>query len=115
MDEGYFGERIAATYDEQSASEFDPAVVAPAVDRLAQLAGGGAALEFAIGTGADRPAAVRARVRVAGIDNSEAMLERLRQKPGAERIEAVAGDMASTRVSTASSRSSTSSSTRSST
>ena len=98
MDEGYFGERIAATYDEQSASEFDPAVVAPAVDRLAQLAGGGAALEFAIGTGRIALPLSERGVRVAGIDNSEAMLERLRQKPGAERIEAVAGDMASTRL-----------------
>ena len=98
MDEGYFGERIAATYDEQSASEFDPAVVAPAVDRLAQLAGGGAALEFAIGTGRIALPLSERGVRVAGIDSSEAMLERLRQKPGAERIEAVAGDMASTRL-----------------
>jgi SAM-dependent methyltransferase len=98
VDEGYFGERIAAAYDEQSASEFDPAVVAPAVDRLAQLAGGGAALEFAIGTGRIALPLSERGVRVAGIDSSEAMLERLRQKPGADRIEAVAGDMASTRL-----------------
>ena len=37
-------------------------------------------------------------MRVAGIDNSEAMLARLREKPGAERIEALVGDMAATRV-----------------
>jgi Methyltransferase domain len=37
-------------------------------------------------------------VRVVGIDNSEAMLARLRDKPGAERVEAMAGDMAATRV-----------------
>ena len=30
---------------------FDPAVLDPTVDRLAELAGGGRALEFAIGTG----------------------------------------------------------------
>ena len=35
---------------------------------------------------------------MAGIDSSEAMLARLRAKPGAERIEAVAGDMTTTRV-----------------
>ena len=98
MDEGYFGERIAAAYDAQSASVFDPAVVGPAVDRLAELAGGGAVLEFAIGTGRIALPLSERGVRVAGIDNSEAMLERLREKPGAERIEAVAGDMASTRV-----------------
>jgi SAM-dependent methyltransferase len=97
-DEGYFGERVAAVYDEVSASMFDPAVVGPAVELLAELAGDGAALELAIGTGRIAlPLAARG-TRVAGIDNSEAMLARLREKPGAEQVEAVAGDMASTRV-----------------
>jgi hypothetical protein len=50
-DEGYFGERVAAVYDEHSANMFDPAVIAPAVDTLSALAGDGRALEFAIGTG----------------------------------------------------------------
>jgi hypothetical protein len=36
-EEGYFGERVAATYDEHSASMFDPALVEAAVDRLAEL------------------------------------------------------------------------------
>jgi hypothetical protein len=96
--EGYFGERVAATYDAHSASMFDPAVVGPAVDRLAELAGDGAALEFAIGTGRIAVPLAETGVPVAGIDNSQAMLARLREKPGAERIEAVAGDMARTRV-----------------
>jgi SAM-dependent methyltransferase len=97
-EEGYFGERVAATYDAYSAGMFDPAVVEPAVERLFQLADGGAALEFAIGTGRIAlPLAARG-VRVAGIDNSEAMLARLREKPGAESIEALAGDMATTKV-----------------
>jgi hypothetical protein len=97
-DEGYFGERVAAVYDEHSASMFDRAVIEPAVDRLAELAGDGGALEFAIGTGRIAlPLAARG-VRVAGIDNSEAMLARLREKPGADRIEAMVGDMAATRV-----------------
>jgi SAM-dependent methyltransferase len=77
---------------------FEPAVVEPAVERLAELAGGGDALEFAIGTGRIAlPLAARG-VRVVGIDSSEPMLARLREKPGAERIEAMVGDMASTRV-----------------
>ena len=96
-EEGYFGENIAARYDQHSGQMFDPAVVGPAVDTLAELAGDGAALEFAIGTG--RIALpLSERVRVAGMDNSEAMLDRLREKPGADRIEAVVGDMAATRV-----------------
>jgi hypothetical protein len=95
-EEGYFGEDIAAQYDKQGGM-FDPAVVGPAVDTLAELAGNGAALEFAIGTG--RIALpLSERVPVAGFDNSEAMLARLREKPGAERIEAQTGDMAATRV-----------------
>jgi len=97
-DEGYFGERVAAVYDEHSASMFDPAVVGPAVDLLAELAGDGGALEFAIGTGRIALPLAERGVRVAGIDNSEAMLARLREKLGAERIQAIVGDMASTRV-----------------
>jgi hypothetical protein len=97
-DEGYFGERVAAAYDELSANMFDPAVVEPAAAMLAELAGDGAALEFAIGTGRIALPLAERGVRVAGIDNSEAMLARLGEKPGAERIEAVAGDMAATRV-----------------
>jgi SAM-dependent methyltransferase len=96
--EGYFGERVAAVYDAHSAAMFDPAVVEPAVDRLAELAGGGAALEFAIGTGRIALPLAERGVRVAGIDDSEAMLARLRAKPGAERIELIRGDMARTRV-----------------
>ena len=37
-------------------------------------------------------------VPVAGIDTSEAMLEQLRAKPGADAIRAAQGDMAATRV-----------------
>ena len=98
MEEGYFGERVAAVYDEGSASMFDPAVLVPAVDLLAELAGDGAALEFAIGTGRIALPLAERGVKVVGIDNSEAMLARLREKPGAERIDALVGDMASTRV-----------------
>jgi SAM-dependent methyltransferase len=97
-DEGYFGERLAAVYDEHSASMFDPAVVGPAVERLAALAEGGRVLEFAIGTGRIALPLAERGVPVAGIDNSGAMLERLREKPGAERVETSVGDMAATRV-----------------
>jgi predicted O-methyltransferase YrrM len=50
-EDGYFDERIAARYDESSADMFDPRVVDPVVDFLADLAGSGRALEFGIGTG----------------------------------------------------------------
>jgi SAM-dependent methyltransferase len=98
VEEGYFGERVAATYDERSDGMFDPAVVGPAVDLLAELAGDDAALEFAIGTGRIALPLAERGVRVAGIDNSEAMVARLRDKPGADAIDAVVGDMATTRL-----------------
>ena len=97
-DKGYFGAEVASTYDEHSGAMFDPDVVGPAADTLAELAGDGAALEFAVGTGRIALPLAERGVRVAGIDNSDAMLARLREKPGAERIEAIAGDMAATRV-----------------
>jgi hypothetical protein len=97
-EEGYFGERVAAVYDEHSASMFDPAVVEPAVAKLAELANGGAALEFAIGTGRIALPLAERGVKVAGIDNSDAMLARLNEKPGADRIDAIHGDMATEHV-----------------
>jgi SAM-dependent methyltransferase len=97
-DERYFGERVAAVYDEHSANMFDPAVIAPAVDTLSALAGDGRALEFAIGTGRIALPLAERGVPVVGIDNSDAMLARLREKPGAEQVEAMVGDMATTRV-----------------
>ena len=93
---GYFGERVAARYDDLSWSMFDPALLAATADFLAETAAGGAALEFAIGTGRVALPLAERGVRVVGIDNSEAMLERLRAKDAG--IDAVAGDMAITRV-----------------
>jgi hypothetical protein len=97
-DEGYFGERVAARYDDLSWSMFAPALITATVDFLAELAGDSGALEFAIGTGRIGVPLAERGVRVAGIDNSEPMLARLRDKPGAEGIHAVAGDMATTHV-----------------
>jgi hypothetical protein len=92
----YFDEDVASRYDEDVA--FDPSVVGPTVEHLAQLAGDGRAVEFAVGTGRIAlPLAARG-VPVAGMDASEAMLARLRGKPGAERIEAVLGDMRTKRL-----------------
>lgn len=88
----------AARHDEASAAMFAPEVVGPAVDPLAGLAGDGAALEFAVGTGRlALPLAARG-VPVKGIDLSAPMLERLRAKDAAQRVPVVLGDMATTRV-----------------
>jgi SAM-dependent methyltransferase len=98
MPEDYFGEPVAATYDESSADMFQPAVVDPAVDFLADLAGPGAALELGIGTGRIALPLARRGIRVHGIDLSEAMVARLRSKPGAEQIGVTIGDFATTTV-----------------
>lgn len=97
-DDGYFGERIAATYDDDAAM-FDPQVVDPAVDFLVDLAGGGRALEFGIGTGRIALPLAQRGVPVHGIDLSEAMVAKLRAKPGGADIGVTIGDFATTSVS----------------
>ena len=98
MSRNYFGEDVAAHYDESSGSEFDPDVLAATVDALVELAGDGAALEFAVGTGrVALPLAARG-VPVAGIEFSTAMAERLRAKDHAQLVNVTIGDMATTRV-----------------
>jgi SAM-dependent methyltransferase len=94
----HFGEDVAAGYDDAVGPMFDADVVGRTVDVLAELAGDGAALELAIGTGrVALPLAARG-VPVSGIELSTAMVERLRAKDGAQRIEVTIGDMATTRV-----------------
>jgi SAM-dependent methyltransferase len=94
----YFGERMAELYDESRAAMFEPAVVDPAVDLLAELAGDRAALELGIGTGRIALPLTRRGVRVHGIDLSAAMVARLRAKPGAGSVDVTIGDFATTRV-----------------
>src|SRR4029079_2399406 len=95
--ENHFGEDVAARYDDDTVM-FDAAVVDPAVDFLAELAGEGAALELGIGRGRIALPLSARGIRVAGIDLSEAMVARLRAKPGAERIGVAIGDFATTTV-----------------
>jgi SAM-dependent methyltransferase len=96
--DGYFGEGVAATYDESVAGMFEPGVVDPVVDVLAGLAGGGRALEFGIGTGRIALPLARRGVKVHGIDLSRAMVARLRGKPGGDAVGVTIGDFAATRV-----------------
>jgi SAM-dependent methyltransferase len=98
MPEDYFGEHVAERYDESAADMFEPAVVDPVVDFLADLAGHGAALELGIGTGRIALPLTQRGIRVHGIDLSEAMVARLRAKPGAEKIGVTIGDFATTTV-----------------
>ncbi len=75
---------------------FDPGAVDPAVTFLSELAGGGRALEFAIGTGRIALPLAQRGVSVHGIDISEAMVAKMRAKPGGEDIGVTIGDFAST-------------------
>jgi len=94
----YFGEPVAARYDESSAAMFAAEVVEPAVDLLAGLAGDGRALELGVGTGRIAlPLAARG-VEVHGVDLSAAMIARLRAKPGGAALPVTIGDFATTRV-----------------
>jgi SAM-dependent methyltransferase len=96
--DGYFGERVAASYDDPSDRMFQPEVIDPAVSLLAELAGSGRALELAIGTGRIGLPLSQRGVPVHGIEVSRAMAARLRSKPGGEAITVTIGDMAATRV-----------------
>lgn len=93
-----WGEETAARYDADAASQFAPAVLEPTVDYLERLADGGAALEFAVGTGrVGIPLAARG-VPVTGIELSEPMVSRLRCKVHEDQLPVVVGDMATTTV-----------------
>ena len=81
-EDGFFGERVAATYDDDRSEMFQPAAIEPAVGLLVELAGGGRALELGIGTGRIALPLARRGVPVHGIDLSRAMVARLRAKPG---------------------------------
>jgi SAM-dependent methyltransferase len=97
-DDGYFDERVAARYDESAAEMFDPAVVDPVIDLLAEVAGSGRALELGIGTGRIALPLAQRGVPVHGIELSKAMIARLRAKPGSEDIGVTIGDFATTTV-----------------
>ena len=93
-----WGADAAARYDAASTEMFEPAVLGPAVDVLAALAGGGPALEFAVGTGRVALPLSERGVPVAGIELSPHMAEMHRSKPGASAVPVTIGDMATTRV-----------------
>jgi len=77
---------------------FDPAVVTPMVDVLADLAGDGDVLEMGIGTGRIALPLVARGIRVHGVDASSAMVAKLRAKPGNDAIDVAIGDFSTTRV-----------------
>lgn len=88
----------AANYDTPGTGMFAPEVLNPAVERLATLADGGRALEFAVGTGRVAIPLAERGVPVTGIELSAAMIARLREKADESKVPVVVGDMATTVV-----------------
>jgi SAM-dependent methyltransferase len=86
-----YGERISPIYDELYEGKFD---TEGAVTFLAELAGDGPALELGVGTGRVAIPLAEQGIDVHGIDASEAMVQRLRTKPGGDRVNVVIQDFA---------------------
>ena len=84
----------AETYDTPGEGMFAPEVLTPVVDRLAELAAGGRALEFAVGTGRVAIPLAERGVPVTGVELSGAMIARLRSKVDEAGVPVVVGDMA---------------------
>ncbi len=83
-----FGPDVAGRYDEDLRGD-EPETV----DFLSGLAGDGPVLEFAIGTGRIALPLAERGLRVDGIEQSAAMVERLRAKPGGPDLDIAVGDM----------------------
>jgi SAM-dependent methyltransferase len=100
LPENHFGEEVAARYDEDVEHDpvFSAEAVDPVVDFLVERSRGGAVLELGIGTGRIALPLAERGVQVHGIDLSEAMVARLKAKPGGDRIAVVIGDFATTPV-----------------
>jgi SAM-dependent methyltransferase len=93
-----WGAELAQHYDAACADMFAPEVLGPCVDVLASLAGEGAAVEFAVGTGRVALPLHERGVPVSGIELSPDMAAVLRGKPGAPAVPVTIGNMAETRV-----------------
>jgi SAM-dependent methyltransferase len=89
-DPAFYGDRWASVYDEHHAGRD----AEPAAEFLAELAAGGRVLELAIGTGRVALPLAGRGIAVEGVDASEAMVARLRAKPGGQAIPVTIGDMA---------------------
>jgi SAM-dependent methyltransferase len=88
-----YGEQIADIYD-QIHTSYDEA----AISTLTQLAGNGPVLELGIGTGRIAIPLAKSGLAVHGIDASDAMISKLRAKPGGDQISVNAGNFADVNI-----------------
>jgi len=96
--EDVWDEDAARRYDTPGTGMFAPDVLGPTVERLVELAAGGRALEFAIGTGRVAIPLAERGVPVTGIELSQPMIDQLRTKANEASIPVIQGDMATTRA-----------------
>jgi SAM-dependent methyltransferase len=96
MPQNIFTGLDAEGYDRGSTDMYDPAVLDPAVNFLADTAQGGAVLECGIGTGRVALPLSQRGLAVSGIDISSDMLDQLHRKPSSESIVTMVGDFATT-------------------
>ena len=89
-----YGERWADVYDAWVSRQTHVADSEQIAERLAEIAGAGPALELAIGTGRVALPLVARGVEVHGIDASQAMVAKLREKPGGDAVPVTIGDFA---------------------
>ncbi|MBL4812875.1 MAG: class I SAM-dependent methyltransferase [Rhodobacteraceae bacterium] len=96
--EGYNAETFGALNAQGYDAQHDPGTTGAAVAVLAQLAGSGRVLEFAIGSGRIALPLAQLGIDIAGIEASAPMIDLLRAKPGGAAIEVVQGDMTQAQV-----------------
>jgi SAM-dependent methyltransferase len=93
-----WGREIAEIHDQAYRAKFEPSVLGPILDMLAELARAGAALEFAVGTGRVALPLSERGIEVRGLELSPHMAEQLLAKPGADAVPVTIGDMTTARV-----------------
>ena len=90
-DASTYGNWIAEVYDELHEWHLD---TGSTVEGLARLAGDGPVLELGVGTGRLAIPLAERGLEVHGIDTSEAMVAKMREKPGGDRVTVAIGDFA---------------------
>ena len=91
-------EKAARSYQDLGSPMYAPEVLGPTVETLSELAGGGRALEFAVGTGRVAIPLREHGTEVHGIELSAAMIAQLRTRADAETLPVTEGSMVDTTV-----------------
>src|SRR5262245_36647962 len=91
--EATYGDRISEVYDSWHQQALPEMIAA-----LKEIAGAGPVLELGIGTGRVALPLAAQRLEVHGIDASEAMVAKLRAKPGGDRLPVTIGDFTDVNV-----------------